>query len=114
MSAIQAVSAFLAVHGVAYFNQKIRDFIHPGVRWSDIDAVDVLYVCSVYSLLNSSLHSLLFASDVAYGESFSSVKMFSMFIGDLTGSFFVFLMLNLVVMFSLKGKALKESKRDPL
>lgn len=98
-SFVPTLAASIAVVSTAYFNQRFRDFHSPQDRFSQIDAIDIFYFCSLYAIINVSLSKLLFYYEIQDPIAFPPIMVLGMAFGDLTGSFLVFIVLN--VTFSL-------------
>ena len=103
ISCIPALSSFGALSVMIRSNQRIRDLMRPSTSFSDIDAFDILSFCGLYSVFNTSSHQFLFAINSDFNAPPDVRSVLGMFFGDLTGSFLVFIVLNLI--FSLVRRA---------
>ena len=95
ISCVPALVSALTIAVMTIGNTKIRDFLRPGMAYTQIDAIDILYFCILHSILNTSIHQLLFFVKTEYGVQFDMFSLMSMMLGDLSGSFLVFILLNI-------------------
>ncbi len=95
ISCVPALVSALTIAVMTIGNTKIRDFLRPGMGYTQIDAIDILYFCILHSILNTSIHQLLFFFKAEYGVQFDMFSLMSMMLGDLSGSFLIFILLNI-------------------
>ena len=94
-SLIPVIASGLAVLMTVYINPRFRDFHSPQNRFSQIDAIDIFYFCVIYATFNVCLsEALVYIQDHGQMNIIPS-QIFAMAFGDLTGSFLVFIGLNL-------------------
>ena len=102
VSLVPVIAAATAVISTCYFNPRFRDFHHLKERFSQIDAIDIFYFCSLYSVINVSLLKLILYFGIQDPVAFPPVMVLAMAFGDLTGSFLVFIILSLLFSLYLK------------
>eukprot|EP01037_Dinobryon_pediforme_P011905 gene11911-11997_t len=88
-------------------NRNIASLLSPSIAFSKVNVFDVLYFCLVHAILNTSIHQLLYLYNPVFDVKFDKFVVFGMMLGDITGSYLVFIMLNL--MFSLVSRLLRLS-----
>jgi hypothetical protein len=93
--AIHSVAAFMAVVILYRLKSSLDDLFRDDRGLPDIDGIDVFYFCCIYGIINTSLYQILFWFNPHYAVIFSIVTTIGMWFGDLTGSFLVFVALNL-------------------
>ena len=96
LSVIPGLTSALTLLFTTLTNRHIKGFLAPKVRYSDIDAIDILYFCIVHAVINTFSHQALFKLIPELSSPEDLGLAFSMLLGDLTGSFLVFVMLNLL------------------
>ena len=92
---VHSLAAFAAVVLLYWLKSSLSDLFNDDRGLPDIDGIDVFYFCCIYGVINTSLYQILFAVDQNYDVKFSMLTTFGMWFGDLTGSFLVFIALNL-------------------
>ena len=95
ISLVPALVCALTIFIMRIANGKLGIFLRPGMGYTDIDAIDVLYFCILHSVLNTSIHQFIYYCNSEYDAKSDVYNFFSMMLGDLTGSFLVFVLLNL-------------------
>ena len=92
-----AVSVSLLIW--ALISRKITGLNNPTINFSQIDAFDILQMCIIQALLNSTTAHIFYMSSPSINMNFDYYNYAVMFVGDLTGAFFIFIIAN--IMFSL-------------
>jgi len=95
MSAVPAISGMISIYVSSGTNKNIRDFLDVVPSISEIDALDILYFCVIYSISNSVLYGLNSLTDYVQGNHFTLTYFLGTLFGELSGSFIGFVMLNL-------------------
>lgn len=95
LSLAPPIVAALTTAILSVSRQRIGIFLKPRSTIADIDALDVLFFCAAYGLINTALHHLLFFIDEDLTGPVSPLSAMQMMFGDLTGSFLGFIALNL-------------------
>ena len=85
-------------------NRNIASLLSPAIAFSKVNVFDVLYFCMVHAVLNTSIHQLLYLYNPIYGVKFDKFMVAGMMLGDISGSYLIFILLNLV--FSLVSRLL--------
>ena len=92
-----AVSVSLLIW--ALLSNKVRCLLNPQIDFSRINAFDVLQMCCIQALVNSTTAHIFYMSSPSINMNFDWYNYAVMFVGDLTGAFFIFIIAN--IMFSL-------------
>ena len=95
LALIHSLASFAAVAILYALEAKLEDLFRDDRGLPDIDGIDVFYFCCIYGIINTALYQILFAIDPRYDVHFSAITTLGMWFGDLTGSFLVFIALNL-------------------
>jgi hypothetical protein len=93
----------------ALISNKAGCWRSPVVAVTEIDAYDVLYLCVIQSVLNSGLASLVYYLVPGQLQPVTLHQALTMFMGDLTGAFLVFILLNLLMSLTLRLRGVKHS-----
>lgn len=80
----------------ALISKKISGLKNPEIDIDRIDAFDVLAMCVVQAIINSTAGHLFFAWSPTIRQQFDPYYYAVMLIGDITGAFFVFIVANVV------------------
>lgn len=96
----------------ALVSDKVSGWRSPAIAFAEINAYDVLFLCLIQSALNSGLASLVYYLVPGQIAPVTLHQAATMFMGDLTGAFLVFVLLNLLTSLALRVGALARSKRD--
>jgi hypothetical protein len=80
----------------ALISKKISGLKNPEIDFDRIDAFDVLAMCVVQAIINSTAGHLFFAWSPTIRQQFDPYYYAVMLIGDITGAFFVFIVANVV------------------
>ena len=80
----------------ALISKKISGLKNPEIDIDRIDAFDVLAMCVVQAIINSTAGHLFFAWPPTIRQQFDPYYYAVMLIGDNTGAFFVFIVANVV------------------
>ena len=80
----------------ALISKKISGLKNPEIDFDRIDAFDVLAMCVVQAIINSTAGHLFFAWSPTIRQQFDPFYYAVMLIGDITGAFFVFIVANVV------------------
>ena len=79
----------------ALISRKITGLRSPEIDFDRIDAFDVLLMCVIQAVINSTAGHLFFAWSPTIKQSFDPYYYAVMLVGDITGAFFVFIISNL-------------------
>lgn len=110
LSTTPAIVTAATIALLSMLSRRLDQFFSPTSTLADIDAIDILFFCAGYGLINASLHHLLFYFDPKLGAPVSLISVGQMMFGDLTGSFLGFIALNLC--FSLLSRAIRQFGSD--
>lgn len=80
----------------ALISRKIKGLRSPEIDFDRIDAFDVLLMCVIQAVINSTAGHLFFAWSPTIKQSFDPYYYAVMLVGDITGAFFMFIISNLV------------------
>lgn len=94
-----AVGVVLSFLIWAKLSNKVSCLSNPNIDFQNIDAFDILQICLIQAFFNSATAHLFYIWAPSINHQFDLYGYFIMFIGDLTGAFFIFIIAN--VMFSL-------------
>ena len=108
ISCVPACVCVLTIVLMTVSNKKIKAFMSPEMAYTQIDAIDIFYFCSIHSILNTFIHQFLFFLNTEYGVQFDVYALLSMMLGDLSGSFLIFILLN--IGFTALGKIRRYQK----
>ena len=86
----------------ALVSNKVSGWRSPAIAFTEIDAYDVLFLSVIQSALNSGLASLIYYLLPGQLASVTLHQVATMFMGDLTGAFLVFVLLNLLTSLALR------------
>ena len=92
-----AVSVSLLIW--ALLSNKVSCLLNPQIDFKRINAFDVLQMCCIQALMNSTTAHIFYISSPSINMNFDWYNYAVMFVGDLTGAFFIFIIAN--IMFSL-------------
>ena len=92
-----AVSVSLLIW--AMLSNKVSCLLKPQIDFKSINAFDILQMCVIQALLNSTTAHIFYISSPSINMNFDWYNYAVMFVGDLTGAFFIFIIANM--MFSL-------------
>jgi len=92
-----AVSVSLLIW--AMLSNKVSCLLKPQIDFKSINAFDVLQMCCIQALMNSTTAHIFYISSPSINMNFDWYNYAVMFVGDLTGAFFIFIIAN--IMFSL-------------
>lgn len=95
LASIPAFSALLAVAVLYSAKSKLSEMFHDNKLIMEIDGLDVFYFCCAYGFFNTGAHHLIYIINGNYAMTLSITKAIGMWFGDLTGSFLVFIGLNI-------------------
>ena len=79
----------------ALISRKITGLRSPEIDFDRIDAFDVLLMCVIQAVINSTAGHLFFAWSPTIKQHFDPYYYAVMLVGDITGAFFVFIISNL-------------------
>ena len=99
MIGIAAEQAFVVTTSLfvwSLISRKITGLWSPRIDFDRIDAFDVLLMCLIQAIINSTSGHVFFAISPTIHQQFDAYFYAVMLIGDITGAFFVFIMVNLV------------------
>ena len=96
----------------ALVSDKVSGWRSPAIAFAEINAYDVLFLSLIQSTLNSGLASLVYYLVPGQIEPVTLHQTATMFMGDLTGAFLVFVLLNLLTSLALRVGALSRNRRD--
>ena len=80
----------------ALLSKKISGLRAPEIDFDRIDAFDVLTMCIIQAVINSTAGHVFFALSPTVQQQFDPYYYAVMLIGDITGAFFVFILANLI------------------
>jgi hypothetical protein len=86
----------------ALVSNKVSGWRSPAIAFTQIDAYDVLFLSVIQSALNSGLASLIYYFLPGQLQPVTLHQAATMFMGDLTGAFLVFVLLNLLTSLALR------------
>lgn len=86
----------------ACFSDKVSGLRSPAIAFGEINAFDILSLCVIQSLLNSGMACLVYYLLPGQLEPVSLQQLATMFLGDLTGAFLVFIVLNILTSVALR------------
>ena len=86
----------------ALVSDKVSGLRSPAIAFGEINAYDVLLLCVIQSALNSGLASLVYLLVPGHSEPVTLLQSATMFMGDLTGAFLVFVLLNILTSLALR------------
>ena len=87
----------------ALISRKVSGLRNPTINFTAIDAFDVLQMCVIQAVVNSSSAHLFYIWSPTIHHHFDLYYYMIMFIGDLAGAFLIFILSNIV--FSLLLRA---------
>ena len=79
----------------ALVSKKITGLRSPEIDFDRIDAFDVLLMCVIQAVINSTAGHLFYAWSPTIKQSFDPYYYAVMLTGDITGAFFIFILANL-------------------
>ena len=79
----------------ALVSKKITGLRSPEIDFDRIDAFDVLLMCVIQAVINSTAGHLFYAWSPTIKQSFDPYYYVVMLTGDITGAFFIFILANL-------------------
>jgi hypothetical protein len=94
-SLVPPIASGLAILITIYLNPRFREFHESQDRFSELDAIDIFYFCVLYATFNVCLSEVI---DYFQNDGSLNIvpgQIFAMAFGDLTGSFLVFVFLNI-------------------
>jgi len=74
----------------------------PSIAFGAINAFDILSLCVIQSVLNSGMACRVYYLLPGQLEPVSLQQLATMFLGDLTGAFLVFILLNILMSVALR------------
>ena len=80
----------------ALVSKKVSGLGAPEIDFDRIDALDVLVMCLIQAVINSTAGHIFFAWSPTIQQQFDPYYYAVMLVGDVTGAFFVFITANLV------------------
>lgn len=80
----------------ALISNKVSGLMSPEIDFERIDAFDVLGMCVIQAVINSTSGHVFFALSPTIHQQFDPYYYAVMLIGDITGAFFVFVLANLI------------------
>jgi hypothetical protein len=80
----------------ALTSKKIKGLWSPEINFDSIDALDVLTMCIIQAVINSTAGHIFFALSPTVHQQFIPYYYLVMLVGDITGAFFVFISANLI------------------
>ena len=86
----------------AYFSDKVSGLRAPSIAFGAINAFDILSLCMIQSVLNSGMACFVYYLLPGQLEPVSLQQLATMFLGDLTGAFLVFIVLNILMSVALR------------
>ena len=86
----------------ALFSDKVSGLRSPSIAFGAINAFDILSLCMIQSLLNSGMACMIYYVLPGQLQPVTLHQMATMFIGDLTGAFLVFVFLNILMSVALR------------
>lgn len=90
----------------AYFSDKVSGLRVPSIAFGDINAYDILSLCIIQSLLNSGMACLIYYVLPGQLAPVTLHQLATMFLGDLTGAFLIFILLNILMSMALRLRRL--------
>ena len=96
----------------ALISKKILGLRSPEIDFDRIDAFDVLFMCVIQAIINSTAGHLFFAWSPTIKQEFDLYYYAVMLIGDITGAFFVFILANLIFSALLRFKLIPRKNND--
>ena len=94
MSLVPVLAGAAALYISVHTNKNIRNFLGPAPLASEIDALDIFYICAIYATINAliPLACGLFVSDTDLPISF--IDLAGTIFGNLSGAFLGFVCVN--------------------
>ena len=96
MAAEQGLVVSISLFVWALVSRKVSGFRAPEIDFARIDALDVLAMCCIQALINSTAGHIFFSWSPTIHQQFDPYYYAVMLVGDVTGAFFVFIIANLV------------------
>ena len=96
MAAEQGLVVSSSLFVWALYSSKVSGLRAPEIDFVRIDALDVLAMCCIQALINSTAGHIYYAWSPTIHQQFDPYYYAVMLVGDVTGAFFVFITANLV------------------
>ena len=96
----------------AMISKKVSGFANPNINFSDIDAFDVLQMCLIQAVVNSTTAHAYYIWSSTINHQFDIYYYAVMLVGDLTGAFFVFIIANIAFSIALKAGVISRKHYD--
>jgi hypothetical protein len=80
----------------AMISKKVSGITNPNINFADIDAFDVLQMCLIQAIVNSTTAHAYYIWSSTINHHFDIYYYAVMLVGDLTGAFLFFIMANLI------------------
>jgi|APCry1669189000_1035189.scaffolds.fasta_scaffold17795_3 hypothetical protein len=87
----------------ALISKKVTGIANPIIDFANIDAFDVLQMCLIQAVVNSTTAHLFYIWSPTIDHHFDLYYYLVMLVGDLTGAFFVFIIANIAFSIALKA-----------
>ena len=85
-------------------SDKVSGWRAPVIAFQAINAYDVFFLCLIQSVLNSGLASLIYHLLPGQLPAVTLHQAITMFIGDLSGAFLVFILLNVLMSIAMRTR----------
>ena len=95
----QGIAASVSLLIWALLSNKVSCLLNPQIDFKRINAFDVLHMCCIQALVNSTTAHIFYIWSPSIHLQFDWYYYAVMLVGDLTGAFFIFIIAN--IMFSL-------------
>ena len=92
----QGIAVSLSLLLWALISRKITGLNNPNINFSQIDAFDILQMCVIQALLNSTTAHIYFILAPNINWEFDWYYYAVMLVGDLTGAFLIFIIANII------------------
>ena len=92
---IPALVAVITLIATSLTNRTAAAMRHIRLDYSKITIFEVFSFCLIYSIFNTIIYQFLYINDLELGVPFDVIMFVGLTLGDLSGSFLVFLLINL-------------------